>query len=98
MTELRELLNIMVNAGISEDAAADFILQETGENPIKLESAEVIVTLQITVELDKYELENLTEDDEKDIADLAEAEVMNSIVLPYAVTVEAVEVWNVETN
>lgn len=96
--ESKELLDVMIMAGIDEDAAIDFIIQETGENPITLDSAEVRVMVEVTVVLDKYDLDGLTVDDEKDITTLAEMEALNSITGSVDTFIHDVEIVTIETN
>lgn len=72
MSESRDAYEALINAGVDEDSARQFIKDETGEDPIGLLNATVTLTITVTVELDADELEDLGPDDEDAIVERAE--------------------------
>jgi hypothetical protein len=72
MSESRDAYEALINAGVAEDSARQFIKDETGEDPIGLLNATVTLTLTITVDLDESDLEDLGPDDEDAIIERAE--------------------------
>jgi hypothetical protein len=72
MSDTREAYEAMVNAGVSEEAARDFLKDAIGEDPAILTSAVVTLRVTITVDLDQDDLDGLSEDDEDAMISIAE--------------------------
>ena len=68
----RDAYDALVNAGVDEDRARQILKEETGTDPVPLESVTVTFTLTVEVELDSDEVEGLTADDEDEFLSRAE--------------------------
>lgn len=71
MSDAKSLYDDMINAGISDADARQFILDQLGEDPVRLECAVVTVMVEVEVNLDYNDLEGIDCDDDMAIIDIA---------------------------
>lgn len=78
-TTSKDMYATLIDGGVDSETARQFILNETGDDPLGLTCATVNVTLELTVELGEVELDGLTEGDEGEIIAIAEQYAVNLV-------------------
>ena len=72
ITNAQIMFETLVDGGVSEVDARQFILDQTGDDPVTLDSATVVVDISVTVELGPDDLHGVTENDEDEIMAIAQ--------------------------
>jgi hypothetical protein len=72
ITNAQIMFETLVDGGVSKVDARQFILDQTGDDPVTLDGATVVVEIAVTVELGPDDLNGVTENDEDEIAAIAQ--------------------------
>ena len=94
MSQSRDIYNALVENGIDSDRAAEIAEEETGNHPLKLSYATVLLNIEVEVELDEYDLAGLSEEDTDEIEALAK----DKVDMPLDFSVTDSEVTSAETD
>ena len=95
MSDAKSLYDDMINAGISDSDARQFILDQLGEDPVRLESATVMVMVEVKVSLDYSDLEGIDCDDDMAIMDIAAEKVASELGDTYG-DMTVIGSWNAD--
>ena len=72
MSEARDAFEALVNAGVDEGRARAIVIDEVGTDPAILESVTVVFQMTVEVELERDDVEDLSEGDVDELVQRAE--------------------------